>query len=93
MAEITKSLLIEAIVSALPYPQQIQDFDLTGEEDAIRFTWRSGRYRCSLSLLSVEQVQGSCLAGTDIAIVMEELIKASMQKKLNALSKAKVSGC
>lgn len=80
MAEITKEKMIEVITTALPYANQIRDYDLSSEEDAMRFAYRGDRFRVSTysDLLRVEQVEGGFLSGSNIAIVMEALLKRTL---------------
>jgi hypothetical protein len=70
-----KGKAVELVVTSLPYPAQIKDWDLESEADAIRFSWRGSRYRFSFTgAWMVEEIQGSMLAGTDQAILIEALI-------------------
>jgi len=70
----TKGKIVELIVKALPYPSQIKDFDLDGDENAVRFTWRFSRYRVGCYVGMVEEVEGSMLSGSDNAILLERLL-------------------
>lgn len=67
------SEIFENVLAGLPYPDQVKDicFD---EVDAIRFTWRSSRYRVSSSLL-VEEVGNSMLMGSNESIIFTALLK------------------
>lgn len=69
----TKEEILVKLIKNIPYPNQISDLDLSSESDAIRFTWRSDRFRISLTG-SVEQVEKPFLAGSNMAILMETLI-------------------
>ena len=71
--KLTKEQLVECIVKAFPYPNQITDFDLS-RDDSVRFTWRSDRFRASLSGM-VEEVRDPMLHGSNLAILAEQLIK------------------
>jgi hypothetical protein len=71
--EMNNSKLIELVLNALPYSNQINDIDMT-EDSAVRFTWRRNRFRIS-STLHVEEVDGGLLAGSNIAIMFEALLK------------------
>jgi len=68
-----KSELLQAIIKSIPYPSQISEIDLD-LENQLRFTWRGDRFRVGLSG-SVEQVEGVMLSGSNITIVLEELLK------------------
>ncbi len=67
------SELIECIIKAVPYPDQIKAIDQT-EEGAARFTWRGDTFRVSKSGM-VETVDGSCLVGDNKSLLMERLIQ------------------
>lgn len=69
-----KHKILELVLKRLPCSQQIEEIDLTSDHDAIRFTWRDDRLRISKSL-SVEQVKGSALCGSNLAKVIEQLLK------------------
>ena len=71
---ITNDTLIGYVVKVIPYPDQIVDWDTTSELSAIRFTWRSSRFRVAANL-SVEEVDDCVLAGSNSAILLEALLK------------------
>jgi hypothetical protein len=73
-----KGQLIEAILLAVPYPQQTTEWDIASEEGAIRFSWRGDRFRVSLNGLLVETVRGGILAGDNPAILMESLVRRAV---------------
>lgn len=70
----TKDQLIELIIKTLPWPQHISNIDSTLEQDAIRFDWRSSRYRLT-TLLSVEEIQRGLLVSSSAAGLMSALLK------------------
>ena len=70
----TKDKLIGYVIKALPYTEHIEDWDTTREPSAIRFTWRSLRFRVTTGLF-VEEVDDCFLAGSDPAILLEALLK------------------
>jgi len=76
----SQAQIIELLINALPYPNQIKDIDLVSEEDAVRFTWRSSRYRVSLDLF-VEEVNAGCLAGSDSAILIRRGLEQTVVLK------------
>ena len=70
----TKEEAVELIIKSLPYPNQIHHWSFR-EEEAIRFTWRSARYRLSLSgMIEEESKPSGFLKGSDKAILIEKLI-------------------
>ena len=72
----TRDEAVELVVAALPYPAQIKELDTTSEETALRFTWRGNRFRFSYATSwMVEEVTDCFLAGSDLAILVEALIK------------------
>lgn len=70
---IDKNKLMELIIKALPYSEQIKNLDLSGEENAIRFEWRGDIYRVTFTLF-VEEKQGKFLSGTNSALLLEALL-------------------
>ena len=63
------------IIKALPYADQMKDLDFISEPDVIRFTWRGERFRID-SNLNVETCNtGGFLEGSNIAIILEALLK------------------
>lgn len=78
-----QSQIIELLINAIPYPNQIKEIDITTEEDSVRFSWRNSRYRVSKTL-SVDQIQNGCLIGSDEAILMRRCLEQSATyKELN----------
>jgi hypothetical protein len=72
--------LIELIIRAMPYPNQIQDIEIA--TDYVEFTWRGVRYRATESL-SIDEVGNGVLVGTDRAILIRKLLE---QARLHATS-------
>ena len=72
----TKSQLMEAVLRTVPYPSQICDIDFASDEDAIRFTWRGNRFRVTEGLC--ETSENGFLHGSDIAILLESLVKIGL---------------
>ena len=75
MSDMTVDEAIEIVNKALPYSEQATAWDTRSEETAIRFTWRGDRFRVAFPSLSVEQCERSMLSGTNIAIILESLLK------------------
>ena len=69
--------IVERLIQRLPCPQQIKHIDTASEKEAVRFTWRGGAFRVSQNM-SVEQIEGSMLKGTNAAILLEALITADL---------------
>jgi hypothetical protein len=76
-AELTKDRVISLIIAALPYSSHLKHFD-TSENGAVRFQWRSDRFRVSVPGLLVEETDGHLLKGSNLAILVEHLIKQRM---------------
>jgi len=72
----SQAQIIELLINALPYPNQIKDIDLISEKDSVRFTWRSARYRVNTNVF-VEEVKGGCLASSDAAILICRCLEQS----------------
>lgn len=77
----SQSAAIEYLISSIPYPNQIRDIDLS-YAPAVYFTWRSGRYKVELSTGSVDRVEGQCLIGDDLSILMRRLLEIETIKNL-----------
>lgn len=73
----TQAQIIELLINALPYPNQIKDIDIISEEDAVRFTWRSSKYRVS-NALCTEQAYNECLITSDTAILIRRCLDQSV---------------
>jgi hypothetical protein len=72
------SALLNVILKGVPYPHQIQDVDLGGE-DCVRFTWRGTRFRVSFNYYC-EEVGDGVLIGSDLSILLERALRlASFQ--------------
>lgn len=76
-----KGELLQAIISSLPYANQMHSLDLDAEPNAIRFFWRSVALRVELSG-HVEEVCGRMLSGSDLAMVIQELIRTRQASDL-----------
>jgi len=69
-----KNEILNVVLATIPYPRQVCDIDLDAEDEAIRFTWRANRFRVDKNL-SVEEVGHGVLMGSDIAILLRELLR------------------
>ncbi len=78
----TKDQLIELINYSLPYSNQITQWDVSSENDAVRFSWRGNRFRVAIGI-DVDEVRRGCLAGSDIAIVIRQLLKVNSVNRFN----------
>lgn len=71
----TKEQLIMAINHSLPYPSQITNLRFSDETKAVRFTWRKdNHFRIDLDG-KVWEVGDGILIGSDMSILLEELIR------------------
>jgi hypothetical protein len=70
----TNSQILERVIQRVPYPSQIKDMDLTTQQTAIRLTWRGQRFDVN-DRLSVEEIEGGMRLGSNIAILLEALLK------------------
>jgi len=68
------SQLLELIMRTLPYPDQIRNLQI--EDEAVRFEWRSQRFRISTTLL-VETVGNGVLIGDDISIIFGKMLNVA----------------
>ncbi len=73
---------IELLIKTVPYPEHITNLEISGE-NTIRFTWRtSNRFRFDFKNMLIEEVDGCMLAGSNIAILLEKLLKDANKTKL-----------
>ena len=74
---IDKGKLVMAVLTGLPYAEQIKDLDLDSEADAIRFTWRGiGLHvREYGDMPRVSEMQPGVLVGSAYAILAEQCVK------------------
>lgn len=72
-----QATLIELLIAALPYPEQIKNIDLE-QKTQVRFDWRGNRYRVTTDL-GVDEVHGRTLHGTDGAMLMRELLRRTRE--------------
>lgn len=86
MSHPSKSKLVEIVIKALPYAEQMRGLDLDSESDAIRFGWRGHTFRVSGDC-RCEEVDRSMLCGSDIAILLEALLKRTYVSILNSEGK------
>lgn len=70
----TKEELLVAVFKCLPYSDQISDLDFSNEKSAIRFIWRTNKFRVSLSG-NVEEYGNGVLSTTDICILFRKLLE------------------
>ena len=78
----TKDKLIQLVFGSIPYPGQISDLD-SSAEDAITFKWRSHRFRVSTRLSVDERIDGM-LAGSDIAILLGDLLATKNRQSVTS---------
>lgn len=71
----SKEKLIELINNSIPYPNQVKNWDFSSEDKAVRFEWRSNKFRVDLDYCSVEEVGDGVLMGSDISILLTQLLK------------------
>lgn len=76
----TQAQIIELLINALPYPNQIKDIDMSSEAEAVRFTWRGIRYRVD-GKLNTDEVDKGCLVGSDLAILLRQCLNQSLLLK------------
>lgn len=77
--ELTQEQLVKLIGRALPYSEQITDWDFS-EESAVRFQYRQENFRV-WKTLHVEEKESIFLKGSDIAIILEALLKRAYLEK------------
>lgn len=76
-----QAIIIELLLSTLPYPSQIKNIDLD-RKTCIELDWRGARYRVNLNL-GVEERRGRLLHSTDTCMLIEDNLR-----KADALRRA-----
>ena len=73
---ISNDVLMELIIKAMPYSDQIKEIDLTGES-IVYFTWRDDKFKISgiTGSIFVCTIHGICGHGDNISIILEALLK------------------
>ena len=74
-----KAKLIEIIYAALPYSSQITGISLD-EKEAVTFSWRGHTLRVNENLFC-EEVEGNLLSRSDLALLVEALLKRVWAEK------------
>lgn len=69
----TNSEIMNVILKAMPLKDQIENLDLE-KHGAINFDWRGEHFRVDENL-DVMQNEGKTLAGDNISIILEALLK------------------
>ncbi len=82
---------IVATLMKIPYSQHIREIDLDAEEDAVRFIWRGDAFRVSASG-GVEEITNGFLSGSNIAILMEEIVKKAYTNDLIEKDRRRIHG-
>ena len=82
MDKVSKDTLTELIFKVMPYAEQIKEWDTT-DPNAIRFKWMSQSFRVS-TLLGCETRRPPFLEGSDISILLQELLKKQYVAELIA---------
>jgi len=72
----TKSELVQLVFSSVPYSNQIKSLDVDSDADAIYFEWRGHKLRVGKHI-GVEEVDGSMLRGTNLALLIQHIIQAA----------------
>jgi len=77
----SKEQALELVIKAIPYPEQVSDWDLSSETTAIYFTWRkTNRFRFNYPYMSVDEVGNGVLIGSDISILLRKLLQLTLYK-------------
>lgn len=69
----TQSQIIELLISALPYPNQIKNIELSHRSTEVRFEWRGHKFSVTESL-HVNEIEDSCLVGNDLSILLRQCL-------------------
>lgn len=70
----TQAQIIERLIRAIPHTHQITDLDIDTEGSCVRFKWRGTHFRVTGNL-DVDELEGSCLIGSDKAILLRQCLR------------------
>lgn len=73
----SQAQIIELLINAIPYANQVKDIDLSSEAKSVRFTWRGNSFRVDDNL-GVHEVQDGFLSGSDLAILFRQCLNQAM---------------
>ena len=76
MNDIPNDKILEVILSVMPHPSQLEDFD-TSKNGSVYFSWRGDRFMVDGGM-NVNEVDGMLLAVSNIAIILRTLLKKRM---------------
>jgi len=71
---IDQGTIIECLIKGLPNSDQISEITFRGTE-YVYFSWRGNNFRVTALTMSVEEVDGKLVSWSDLAAVIEELLK------------------
>lgn len=77
----TQAQIIELLISALPYPDQIKDIDFPSHSGIVRFSWRGFRFSVTGELYVNEVDNEGCLIGSGLAILLRQCLNQSLLLK------------
>jgi hypothetical protein len=72
--EYTRVEIEAAVRMVLPCPDQISNDDVPGDPESYRFRWRGNNFRVNRRLC-VEEYGDGFLKGTDLAILLQALLR------------------
>ena len=82
----TKDELVTAIVSTIPYPNHISNWDINSKEWAVIFTWCNDTFSISTSEGMTSECKNGFLVGSNMAILLECLVRTRLiERQLNQL--------
>lgn len=76
----TQEKAVEAIVRAIPHPEQIKNWQFIKNSKSVDFEWRGHRFRFGYDYMTVCEVNGGLLSTSNISILLRELIKVVAYK-------------
>ena len=73
----SQAQIIELLINAIPYANQIKDIDLSSEAKSVQFTWRGNSFRVT-ETLQVYEVSDGFLSRQDLAILFRQCLNQAM---------------
>ena len=65
---------LDTVIARIPHPGQIRDTQVESDGTTVRFVWRGSQFRIAENLF-VEEMQPGLLVRSNLAIVLEALLK------------------
>lgn len=73
--------VLTTIIQSLPYPEWIEDIDLTSQKDCAAFTWNKTKYLVCADGHTGEII-GDVVENTNASLFLQELIQKTIRSRI-----------